>query len=55
MVMATHTHSGPPSDLINHRPGSIFIKPAGAVLEANSESEADCVSQEGVLKTRNIP
>jgi hypothetical protein len=44
MIMSTHTHSGPPSDLTAPKAKEYLIRAAGAVLEANANMKATVIS-----------
>ena len=42
MIMATHTHSGPPSDLTAPKAKEYLTRAAGAVLDANANLKTHC-------------
>jgi neutral ceramidase len=44
MIMATHTHSGPKSDLSNPRAKEFLTRAAGAVIEADSKLKPTIIS-----------
>jgi neutral ceramidase len=44
MIMATHTHSGPPSDLTSPKAKEYLTRAAGAVVEANANLKPTVIS-----------
>ena len=50
MIMATHTHSGPPSDLTAPKAKEYLTRAAGAVMEANANLRPQSYQRAAVLK-----